>query len=535
MNDILPTMTAISAMNRALMGIPKRAEKSDSPHLHETFVDSGIGDMLDNVDHQVLYGRRGTGKTHAFAYLSSERRRAGDISVMLDLRTVGSPDGIVDPESGTPAERASRLLIDLLGQLRDAIYDAVLGDEDLVEDGAFVEKVDGLLAAITNIHIEGEVEHSEEIETKESRSFGASLKAKLSLTTPLSADANCGSDSEDRKTIERTRRGRERTRLNFSDIARALRELAATLTSKRVWMFLDEWSSVPRDLQPFLGEFLLRCVLPVQRFTVKIAAIEQQSTFMADQGGRRIGLELGADIGAEFSLDDFMVYEGNEESASNFFRTLLFRHLNSIDSESERIENLISDSDVVRLGFTDTRAFDELVRAAEGVPRDFLHILGRAARVSMSSRISMGAVREAANYWYISDKVKALESREQAGKLLDWIIGKVIREKRARAFLVSEGDARDSLLLALFDARVLHIVRRGYSAQDRSGERFDVWSIDYGAYVDLIHTKYAPEGMLPIEREDGAKVYSDMDVPTQDLRAIRRAILNVEEFKSLSN
>ncbi|WP_055553782.1 hypothetical protein [Streptomyces sp. NBRC 110028] len=38
---------------------------------------------------------------------------------------------------------------------------------------------------------------------------------------------------------------------------------------------------------------------------------------------------------------------------------------------------------------------------------------------------------------------------------------------------------------ALFDARVLHIVRRGYSAQDQPGERFDVWVIDYGAYVDL--------------------------------------------------
>lgn len=72
--------------------------------------------------------------------------------------------------------------------------------------------------------------------------------------------------------------------------------------------------------------------------------------------------------------------------------------------------------------------------------------------------------------------------------MLHWIIDKVIRQKRARGFLVSQASASHPLLLALFDARVLHLVRRGYSAQDDPGVRYDVWVIDYGAYVDMIHT-----------------------------------------------
>ncbi|MBB6343755.1 hypothetical protein ACWGH8_32365 [Nonomuraea muscovyensis] len=78
--------------------------------------------------------------------------------------------------------------------------------------------------------------------------------------------------------------------------------------------------------------------------------------------------------------------------------------------------------------------------------------------------------------------------------------------------------------MALFDARVLHIVRRGYSEQDEPGEHYDVYVIDYGAYVDLIHTKYEPQGMLPLDEfgdddpdDDGGYV----EVPTQDLRAIQ--------------
>jgi hypothetical protein len=39
---------------------------------------------------------------------------------------------------------------------------------------------------------------------------------------------------------------------------------------------LGEWSSVPRDLQPYLAEFLVRCVLPLQRFTVKVAPLSSK-------------------------------------------------------------------------------------------------------------------------------------------------------------------------------------------------------------------------------------------------------------------
>jgi hypothetical protein len=84
--------------------------------------------------------------------------------------------------------------------------------------------------------------------------------------------------AQERRELRReTRHGAERIELNFSDIARALRNLAAALKTKRVWLLLDEWSSVPPDIQPLLGEFLVRCVLPLQKFTVKIAGSTQRT------------------------------------------------------------------------------------------------------------------------------------------------------------------------------------------------------------------------------------------------------------------
>jgi hypothetical protein len=62
-------------------------------------------------------------------------------------------------------------------------------------------------------------------------------------------------------------------------------------------------------------------------------------------------------------------------------------------------------------------------------------------------------------------------------------------------------------LLAPFDARVLHVARRGYSAQAAPGERYAVYVIDDGPYVDLIRTRYEPVRTLSAEaREDGSDV-----------------------------
>jgi hypothetical protein len=323
----------------------------------------------------------------------------------------------------------------------------------------------------------------------------------------LKASIGAENTQESRDLTREIRRGTERLSLNFSAVARALRELVATLSTRRLWLLLDEWSSIPQDVQPYLAEFLVRCVLPLQQhLTVKIAAIEQQSRFREQlDNGSIIGIELGADVAANVDLDEFMVFEQNEERARSFFRGLLFKHVTSEDDAESKLG--LRESDLVSHGFTDKRAFDELVRAAEGVPRDAINIAACAALRAGPAQISVPDVRAAARAWFHNDKEAALRSREEAQRLLNWIIDKVIREKRARGFLVDQRSGAAPLLLALFDARVVHLVRRGYSAQDEPGERYDVYVIDYGAYVDLIHTKYEPAGTFPAgDKADGGYV-----------------------------
>jgi hypothetical protein len=527
---------AMSPINRALNLVPKRAESRQAEELRDTFVDSGISVALEAVDHQVLYGRRGTGKTHALRYVESEIRARGDIVFYADLRTVGSPEGLLAEDAVSPTERAARLLVDLLSQLHDALLEAAIEDEELIADGSFVDRLDALSNSISSVRVAGEVEVERENERKYAEDETSGASVTIGPQPGVSLATSGGASGEDRQAKREKRRGLEQISLNFTEVALALRRLAAVLASKRVWILLDEWSSIPPETQPYLAEFLVRCVLPLQMFTVKIAAIEQQSRFrVALEEGRTIGIELGADVAANLDLDEFMVFEQNEDRAREFFRGLLFKHLTRGVETHEVIHGLAKESDLIRMGFTERRAFDELVRAAEGVPRDAINITAKAALQARDRQISVPDIRTAARAWFQNDKAAALSSRPEAQRLLHWVIDKVIKEKRARGFLVNQRSARAPLLMALFDARVLHLVRKGYSGQDEPGERYDVYLIDYGAYVDLINTKNEPQGTLPLGElgSDGDGGY--VDVPPQDLRAIRRAILDLDDFEAASS
>jgi hypothetical protein len=77
----------------------------------------------------------------------------------------------------------------------------------------------------------------------------------------------------------------------------------------------------------------------------------------------------------------------------------------------------------------------------------------------------------------------------------------------------------------LFDARVIHLLKKNVSSQDEPGMRYDVFKIDYGCYVDLINTQRGTQGLFQTD-DDGY-----VDVPPDDYRSIRRAILRPEELE----
>jgi hypothetical protein len=323
--------------------------------------------------------------------------------------------------------------------------------------------------------------------------------------------------------------GAPRHRVHFGVVGQALERLLSTLAPRRLWVLLDEWSVTPLELQPYLADLLRRSLFPVRGITVKMGAIEQRTQFqLPGRTGDYIGIELGADAAADLNLDDFMVFENDAHRATAFFQELLFKRYKSADNGA-LLPGLQSAAHLVQQAFTQRNTLEEFVRAAEGVPRDAINILALAAQKAEANPISTPQIRTAAKTWYQRDKEAAVAANTLARSLFHWIIDEVIGHRRARAFLLRSGTQHE-LIEALFDARVLHLLKRNISAHDQPGVRYDVYKLDYGCYVDLLTTAKAPGGLLPMgaEAEDTP---SFLEVPPDDYRAIRRAILDLKQFE----
>lgn len=520
----------MNEINNIFLKLSKRAETLDSDYLVKTFVNVGpLFTILSNKEHEIIYGRRGTGKTHALLYLNDTLKET-DISIYIDLRTIGSNGGIFSDSNISIKERASRLLIDTISFIIEKIIDHVIEDEggffDLSKVSPLADRVWG---SINEIKIESEIEKTEISENNETLGEAKSRNFKISPEEiSYARNKDESSNNENKKSIETKIKGNLEHRIHFASLFKNLKALTEEL-KKDVWIIFDEWAEIPQELQPYLAELLRRTILPNSNFIVKIAAIEQRTNMsITDSNSNRIGIEIGADIATTQNLDEYMVFDNDEEKSKIFFKELIFHHFKNI-STNEGSKQSISNSDIlINQAFSQANSFTEFVRASEGIPRDAINILSLASTKAGDNKISMENVRNAARTWYNRGKEKAISSNENAHELLRWIIDEVIGNRTARAFLL-QVNYKDKLIDYLFDSRVLHIIKENISGKDTPGMRYNVYCIDYGCYVDLLNTKNAPKGLFEV-LEDEQDTEKFIEVPKTDYRAIRRAILDLDDF-----
>lgn len=509
-----------------LQQISKRAEDLTPKEQADSFVAiRRIDGALKNRDSRIIFGRRGTGKTHILSYVRTSAKENGDLPISIDLRVLGSNNSIYADQSLPHHVRATTLIRDLLLEIHDKLLDEYTSPKSTIPRG-FESEIEKLQACVKTVVVTEAVESKTTIADSEMIEGSAALSGRIGLLDNSgSFETKTTASEESAEGCEITSKGIPKLSVNMGKANRILNDLSEAL-GKRIWLLLDEWSSLPEVLQPFLADFIRRAILPAQLITVQIAAIEFRSSFRVDFDELRVGLELGSDISADINLDDYFVYDVNSETSIEFFKSVLFKHLTAF--AGERGLNETDGSQVISAVFSQDRVFSELVRASEGVARDFINILQLAAMRSDQSKITMNEIRTASKDWFERDKQRNLDTRPRARALLDWIRDYVIENRRARAFLLGVNES-DSEIEFLFDERLLHIARRSYSAQDQPGVRYRVWKVDFGCYVDLINTARNPEGFLG----DGVEIAygGDIEVPEDDYRAVRRAILDLNEFE----
>jgi len=485
------------AINLALMQLTTRAERTARELTASLYVDpDAILDRLSTTENQVLFGRRGTGKTATLTALRDRIHDHHEVAVLIDLRLIGSAGIYTDP-SRSGEERGTRLLADVLRNLVEALIDTVIQDDGRPWADTF-EAMDRLVGATAEVRV---LAHSG------AREGGAVPPARVPEPT--------------------SRRLKSEDQVEWSlwagGLGQELDALVGTLPTTRLWILLDEWSSIPIDLQPMLAELLRRVLLPIRGLSLKIAATPQFTT-LATLGpdGRIVGVEIDADV-LSVDLDEALRFGGDPTRTQTFFRELLFRH---VAHRLRAMSAPVTLPDAVAfesMTFDQPAAFAELSLAAEGVPRDGLQLAHRVAARAGDHLITIDDVRAGAREWYISDKAPFIRSGLDGDVLLHWIFEQVIGRRRASGFLVAR-DHRTALVDALEAARILHVIRRGVTVKDRVGV-YDAYRLDFGCYVDLLATADRPEGLFRAVAEDGAE-QTWVEVPSRRYSSVDDALLD---------
>lgn len=150
-------------INNVFLRFNRRAENVAPTQLVKTFVDAGpLSALLSSTDHQVMYGRRGTGKTHALTYLVETKATDGNVGFVVDMRTIGSTGGLYADPSVPLSDRATRLLVDLLMYIHENLLNFAVendGDIDLSQAGPILDR---LADAATNVKVVGTTQEKSE-------------------------------------------------------------------------------------------------------------------------------------------------------------------------------------------------------------------------------------------------------------------------------------------------------------------------------------------------------------------------------------
>jgi hypothetical protein len=475
------------------------------------FVDTGHLHLLRNPDWQVVYGRRGTGKTFLLGVLQEEAARSLTESRIMSI-FVTAQDCLVSPVGREVPDK-----IRALGYFQtfiELLTDRVAGSVDrLTADTSFLDTLTGrrhhLLDRIVELQYDlldaaqqgapvlayssFERKKSEQRTRTRARSTTIGAEARLG-TKERAAGANAGlaRNSQSGSTDQIATNHESGAVPRFAVVRQKLIELLGVLRLRHLNILIDEWSTLDPTasllLQPLFADYLKRSFAGSSLISIKIAANRYQTRF-SNRGaaGRYTGLELGADLFEAVNLDRAVLDRRDRES---FFELLLFKRLLHREPELavfETRDHGRPDDQFVLSIFRDRQTFSELVHGSEGIPRNFLILVNDLVR-----RHAHRADRQ----WSMADVQLCLRERSlegqcdieyhsEASQLLSPCIRETVLRTGARLFLVDKTakETLDRALAELLEKRIIHeyprldvpaAVRHAYAA----------YLLDYGLWLD---------------------------------------------------
>jgi hypothetical protein len=423
-----------------------------------------VGSHLARVrskQHQIIFGRRGSGKSCLLVHFMKEAEKSGDIRTIYILadeyKRLTYPDVLI------------RLLIDILQAtpVKKRWLKRLLRRPIPSEN--YVRELRSLLDSAEEA----------DVVNQDSREKSQSAKVNLSASPTAKAEAQTGS-----KTTTATTQTFRAKKLDV--LERHLRDYKtamlpdAEIPGEFTCVVVDDFYLLAPESQPDVLDYLHRLLRDTHLY-LKIATVRHRTTLVRNQP-QTVGVELSQDVEAidlDRTLEDL-------RSTQAFLTEML-------DSLGKRVGY-----DHLSAELFNPEALEALTLASGGVPRDFLTILTHAIEAGIATSntrwltptlVNKGASQLA---WHTKrGGMREDASGDTAGleRLLTDLLAFCLKDERKTAFLIAKDDAQKlpdtfERIQQLMDFKLIHVVEPDTSAASGRGGRFAAYTLDFSFFME---------------------------------------------------
>ena len=502
--------------------ISLRAEEQSIETHPQLFVygpKSNIASKMSGNANQILFGRRGTGKTMLLRKLLTGGKPTNPdgryIPILIQtnefMRSSESCKG--DPIAirtriyfRTFLEKMSNSVIDIGGRiLQNEDLLARLGLKNKVRREILIDKFLRLSHVLQYGVQIPRFSDTKEIVTIESESEGvqsrgdegnmeAGIKTGLNLSAVSGSTIGAFGEGKISRKIRKEKHTKNKTKsiskypayrdMGIPEIRGLFQDILETLGSEQVLVFIDEWDSLT-DCQAEFAHLLKSCFFGLGCVSIKIAAYRHASRFN-NRGARHNfrGYEVGQDIFEAGDLD----LESTETATKEFLFKMMYRRmvLNHKDivrfyGSVEKFNHNYFIEDV----FRNTHVADMLVRGSHGVSRDFIEgfnlACGYCGDGVYRAKVKLENVERA--YAELSRQIKdnVQEADDVGGFLFEIIRPQLFRTGRPYFFTSPAHADWEDVILELVGKRVIHPISKS-SIPSGIDPDWKGYEISYGIY-----------------------------------------------------
>jgi len=428
------------------------------PNQDPIYID--IADHLDRLkskQHQIIYGRRGSGKSCLLVhYKNSESKNKKSLIVYIEtdeIKKLGYPD----------------VLIRLLLSIMESTPSAKNWWRHFRIRKTNIQK--------HIISLRKLLDQAEQRKVKQEESKTKSFGGKGGYS---GVEANIGSSMSNGKLSEFQENKLDTLERYLSDYKKSLVDELASSKIESASVIIDDFYLIKKDRQPDVIDYLHR-LLRGTDYYLKVGTVRHRTNLVRNDG-QTIGVIVDQDI-EQINLDRTLE---DLTSPTQF----LSRILNSMGKK-------VNIADVVQELFN-PQAFEKLVISSGGVPRDFLTIFVNAIDIALSSgqtiHLTPTLIWKAASSFSYRNKLKNLRTDISTDapaieKIFRDILKFCIVAKKRTCFLISQDDARQNsyiheFILQLMDGKLIHIIESDTSAASGRPGRYEAYTLDFSLFME---------------------------------------------------